>query len=338
VSYKCNYLSLTAWFILIQYFLLIKLFLPTLLTAMFSTTGQRVSEISEQLWMYQRYEIVMEYEKRLIFAPPFTVIYYAFFMVYKFFQLLGYFVKQCFVRLRRLCCCGRWKSSSAAYELDNTAAANNNNTTIGNANDTLHSKQTGTMNTEVSSSHGAEIKKLDDSHSSVNLNNTNSSNDNIKMFNYWSSVAQKYSEECEKEDKQKSNQKQIETNMNKVREDLGTQKKTLQRLNDRVISLEKALNQNHSYLEQIKNLLTQRVSKSGLLDRKKRNFIHILSRESPYIFTNIPRFFVYEKLVHWECYFDLYDVKLFLKRGIPDFTIIWHDMMLMNNQAVLFIT
>ena len=45
------------------------------------------------------------------------------------------------------------------------------------------------------------------------------------------------------------------------------------------------------------------------LDRKKKNYIHILSRESPYIFTNIPRFFVYEKLVPWDCAYDLYDVR-----------------------------
>ena len=133
------------------------------------------------------------------------------------------------------------------------------------------------------------------------------------MFNYWSSIAQKYSDDCEKETKEKSSQKQIETNMNKVREDLGTQKKSLQRLNDRVISLEKALITNQSYLEQIKNLLSQRVAnKSGLLDRKKKNYIHILARESPYIFTVIPRYFVYEKLVPWECPYELYDVSFIL--------------------------
>ncbi len=95
--------------------------------------------------------------------------------------------------------------------------------------------------------------------------------------------------------------------MNKVREDLSSQKKSLQRLNDRVISLEKAFIQSQSYLETIKNILTQKTSKSTLFDRKKSNYIHILSRESPYIFTNVTRFFVYEKLVPWECAYDVYD-------------------------------
>lgn len=122
----------------------------------------------------------------------------------------------------------------------------------------------------------------------------------MKLF---SRVAQN----AEKDANEKNKQKQIETNLNKVREDLSTQKKSLQRLNDRVISLEKTIVQNQSYLEQIKNLLSQKQSKSGLLDRKKRNFIHILSRESPYTSTNIPRFFVYEKLVPWEISYELYD-------------------------------
>lgn len=97
-----------------------------------------------------------------------------------------------------------------------------------------------------------------------------------------------------------------------MREDLTAQKKSMQRLNDRVISLEKSLVLNQSYLEQIKNLLSQRVSKSGLMDRKRHNYIHILSRESPYASTNIPRFFVYEKLVPWEMPYDLYDPPLII--------------------------
>lgn len=103
VSYKCNYMSLMAWFILIQYFLLIKLFLPTLLTAMFSATGSRVSEKSEQLWMFQRYEIVLDYEKRLMFPPPFTVILYAFMMIKTILVRTYKLITRCAVCSRCFC-------------------------------------------------------------------------------------------------------------------------------------------------------------------------------------------------------------------------------------------
>jgi hypothetical protein len=263
---------------------------------MFSSTGQRVSEISEQLWMFQRYEIVMEYEKRLIFAPPFTVIFYAFYIIKKTAQFIIRFTTQFYRLLCNRCCKKAHKSYDLNKSANGTSATGNNEVVVASGEITKPTVE------------NLNSSKFDVANKNPDAFVLSNNKDNIKMFNYWTNIAQKYSEDCEKEVKEKSNQKQIETNMNKVREDLGTQKKTLQRLNDRVISLEKAMTQNQSYLEQIRNLLTQRVSKSGLLDRKKRNFIHILSRESPYIFTNIPRFFVYEKLVPWECAYDLYDV------------------------------
>jgi hypothetical protein len=92
-SPRCNQTSWIAWFLLIQYFFLAKRFLTSLLTAMFglvlmnnedeksllivfSLTGARVQSQSEQIWMYNRYEIVMEYAKRPRLPPPFVVISY----------------------------------------------------------------------------------------------------------------------------------------------------------------------------------------------------------------------------------------------------------------------
>ncbi len=127
------------------------------------------------------------------------------------------------------------------------------------------------------------------------------------VYNYWRNIAQMYAKDSEKEEREKEKQKFLEISLNKVREDLNSQKKSMQRLNDRVISLEKSILHNQSYLEVIKNLLTQKTSGSNLLNRKKTNYIHILSRESPYIYTNIARFFIYEKLVPWDCVYDVYD-------------------------------
>ncbi|CAF4993694.1 unnamed protein product, partial [Rotaria sp. Silwood1] len=73
---KCNQISWIAWLLLIQYFFLSKRFLTSLLTAMFSITGARVQKQSEQIWMFNRYEIVMEYAKRPRLPPPFVFISY----------------------------------------------------------------------------------------------------------------------------------------------------------------------------------------------------------------------------------------------------------------------
>ena len=263
ISGECNYQSTVAWMILIQYFLLVKLFLPSLLTAMFSATGQRISAQSEQLWMFQRYEIVLDYEIRSTFPPPFTLFCYIFML----FEWLCHFYKCCWKKAEIHCrkCCKKKQDKDAKPQ-----------------------------------SCEKQEKRL------------------INVQHYWRNFAQSYAKESEKEDKEKQKQKFLETSLNKVREDLTSQKKSVQRLNDRVISLEKSFIQTQSYLETIKNLLTQKTSKSTLLDRQKSNYIHILSRESPYITTNISRCFVSEKYVPWECAHDLYD---------PQFLSISHEVL-----------
>ena len=49
VSFICPYPSAIGWVILIQYLLLVKLFLTTLLTAMFSHTKAKVDAESDQI-------------------------------------------------------------------------------------------------------------------------------------------------------------------------------------------------------------------------------------------------------------------------------------------------
>ena len=246
-----------------QYFLLIKIFLPILLYAMFASSGAKINAQSEQLWHYQRYEIVMDYEHRLIFPPPFTIIVYIYMLVRWVIRKIINTFKRC-----TICCkifCLKHKIKISETELKDN-------------------KQ---------------------------LNDEAALRENLLSHNYWRNIAVNYSNSLSEDSKQSEREKKIETNFNKVREDLGTQKKSLQRLNDRVISLERSMIQNQSYLEQIKNLLTQKASKTGLSDKKKNNYIHILSRQSPYVTTNISRFFVYEKLVPWEMNYELYDVSDF---------------------------
>lgn len=256
---------------------MVKLFLPTLLTALFSATGTLVNEKSEQLWMFQRYEIVLDYEKRLVFPPPFSILVYI-------YMSIKWLIKRLFRACRscgRILCCRYHKSDPKLKS----------RTPSHDAIDSAPDKQP-----PDSSSHHQPHLHL-------------SQQANANTCSYWTYVAQRYVTSVEQATTEKARTKQIETNLNRLREELGTQKKSVQRLNDRVITMEKKVILNQSYLEQIKNLLSQKVgTKAGLLDRKKKNYIHILSRESPYMSSNVFRFFVYEKLVPWECPYDLYDV------------------------------
>lgn len=79
--YDCAHPSAVGWAILIQYLLLVKLFLTTLLTAMFAHTKAKVDAQSDQIWMFQRYEIVVDYEQRLRLPPPLTIISYGLMLV-----------------------------------------------------------------------------------------------------------------------------------------------------------------------------------------------------------------------------------------------------------------
>jgi hypothetical protein len=68
-----------------------------------------------------------------------------------------------------------------------------------------------------------------------------------------------------------------------VQKDMDIQRKSLRQINDRVVTLEK--------------LMIQQDDKS-LPESQK--FIHILSRESPYIYTNEARFPVTERYIPWK--------------------------------------
>ena len=225
ISGECNDQSTMAWIILIQYFLLVKLFLPSILTAMFSTTGQRISAQSEQLWMFQRYEIVIEYEIRSTFPPPFNLFCYLFMLIKLLWNVIT--------------CC--WKRVFLYRRVDTKKS-------------------------------DKEIKQKKQEKRFMNVQH------------YWKNFAQSH-EESQKEESDKKNLKFIITSLNKIHEEINKIEDSNKHLTD---------------------LFTQKTIKSTLFDQQ-RNFIHILSRESPYITTNISRWFVDEKYVPWECSHDLCD-------------------------------
>ena len=77
---------------------------------------------------------------------------------------------------------------------------------------------------------------------------------------------------------------------------MDVQRKSLRQINDRVMTLEKLMIDSHILLEKIRSTIQQ--DDKSLPESHK--FIHILSRESPYIYTNEPRFPVTEKYIAWK--------------------------------------
>ena len=74
------------------------------------------------------------------------------------------------------------------------------------------------------------------------------------------------------------------------------QRKSLRQINDRVVTLEKLMIDSHILLEKIRSTIQQ--EDKALPESHK--FIHILSRESPYIYTNEARFPVTERYIPWK--------------------------------------
>ena len=81
-----------------------------------------------------------------------------------------------------------------------------------------------------------------------------------------------------------------------VQKDMDIQRKSLRQINDRVVTLEKLMIDSHILLEKIRATIQQ--DDKSLPESQK--FIHILSRESPYVYTNEARFPVTERYIPWK--------------------------------------
>ena len=74
------------------------------------------------------------------------------------------------------------------------------------------------------------------------------------------------------------------------------QNKSLRQINARVVTLEKLMIDSQILLEKIRATIEQ--EDKSLPESQK--FIHILSRESPYIYTNEARFPVTQRYIPWK--------------------------------------
>ncbi|XP_022706113.1 transient receptor potential cation channel subfamily M member 2-like isoform X2 [Varroa jacobsoni] len=93
----------------IQYLILLKIILMTLLYALFSNTARRIEAASDNIWKFQRYQLVIDFKNRLCLPPPLNIISYI-------LVLLDLTIGNLF-RLIKKCCCTRKDDDSGLLPL-----------------------------------------------------------------------------------------------------------------------------------------------------------------------------------------------------------------------------
>ncbi|CAF1066034.1 unnamed protein product [Adineta steineri] len=309
---KCNQTSWIAWVLLIQYFFLAKRFLTSLLTAMFGLTGARVQSQSEQIWLYNRYEIVMEYAKRPRLPPPFVVISYI-------GMLIASISRRCVLRLKEYSdkknSAGhrpRAVSTASSFQIyrDNVNPNNNVTTPLVSKMDTNNLEELNNKSVEVIEDRSLLGRLLsckpcrqvtDNQKHQLELSKRNWEDSEANI--YWKYKAKEFYAKTQEADKVQEKLDGLTNNVTSVQKDMDVQRKSLRQINDRVVSLEKIMIDSHILLEKIRSTIQQ--EDKSLPESQK--FIHILSRESPYTYTNEARFPVTERYISWKIPFDLYD-------------------------------
>ncbi|CAF3796253.1 unnamed protein product, partial [Rotaria sp. Silwood1] len=289
----CNRPSWIAWFLLIQYFFLAKLFLTRLLTAMFGLTGARVQSQSEQIWMYNRYEIVMEYAKRPRLPPPFVVLSYI-------IMLINSCSRRCILKAKEY---SDSRSSATCQSRRQSSATETDN----HGDNKDGSKK---PPTEIIQDHSLLGRCLsckpcktvtDNEEKRTNKKNRNTEDSEANL--YWKYKAQEYYAKTQEADKVQEKLNNLSNCVTNIQKDIDGRQKALRQINDRVGSLDRLLIDSHILLEKIRSTIEQ--GDKSLPEAEK--FVHILSRESPYIYTNESRFPVTERHIPWKVQFDLYD-------------------------------
>ncbi|CAF3628955.1 unnamed protein product [Rotaria sp. Silwood1] len=236
-SPTCNQTSWIAWFLLIEYLFLTNRFLGSLLTAMFSLTGARVQNQSQQIWMFNRYKILIGYSKRPCLPPPFIII---------------------------------------SYIINN------------NDNDSKTNKSR-----DASSENDMEKQN------NVNKNNVEDSGTNV----YWKFKAKEFYAKTKEGDKVQEKLDNLSKSTTNMEKDIDILRKSLRHMSDRVVTSEKLLIDSQILLEKIHSVIKQEDRSLPVYQK----FIHMLSRESPYIYTNEARFPITQKQIPWKVPFDVYD-------------------------------
>ena len=95
----------------IQYFVLLKLILLTLLYALFAATASRLAAETDAIWKYQRYILVVDFANRLPLPPPLSIFCYIYFILKWIYKCIScrYLIQAC------------KKKSQKAKKIDSTA-------------------------------------------------------------------------------------------------------------------------------------------------------------------------------------------------------------------------
>ncbi|KAL1443009.1 hypothetical protein MTO96_046139, partial [Rhipicephalus appendiculatus] len=75
-DYTCTNPGVWPYFFVIQFLVLLKLVLLTLLYALFSHTAQKIESASDDIWKFQRYKLVVDFMNRLCLPPPLNLFSY----------------------------------------------------------------------------------------------------------------------------------------------------------------------------------------------------------------------------------------------------------------------
>ncbi|CAF3750600.1 unnamed protein product [Rotaria sordida] len=315
-SPECNQTSWIAWFLLIQYFFLAKRFLISLLTAMFSLTGARIQSQSEKIWMYNRYEIMIEYTKRPRLPPPLIVISYIGMLISKagqcMFKWKEYLDKKSTQQARLQLSShnvggdsGYGASSATPLAVDMSNTSNNVNL---NTDDLIDDSSS--VSIENRSLVG-RLLNCKPCRQMINHEKTKNQNaelhwvDNETSF-YWEYKAKEFFAKTVETEKVQERLENLSKSVTDGKQDMHAVRKSLRQINDRIFSLEKIVIDSHILLEKLHATIYQKDKPLP----KSQKYSHVLSRESPYIYTNEARFSVTEKYIPWTRQFDLYDPTL----------------------------
>ncbi|CAF3820695.1 unnamed protein product [Rotaria sordida] len=118
---------------------------------------------------------------------------------------------------------------------------------------------------------------------------------------YWKHKAKEYYDKTKETDEVQEKLNHIWNSMINGQKTMDVLQNSLRQINDRIFSLEKLMIKSHVQIHQ---------EDKSLVECQK--IIHVLSRESPYIYTNEARFPVAKKYISWAVPYDLYDPTLII--------------------------
>ncbi|OQV16369.1 putative Transient receptor potential cation channel subfamily M member 5 [Hypsibius exemplaris] len=76
VNENCATIGFWSYIMVIQFMVILKLVLATLLFALFTATQLRIESEADSIWKFKRYSVVMEFASRPAVPPPFSIIHY----------------------------------------------------------------------------------------------------------------------------------------------------------------------------------------------------------------------------------------------------------------------